>query len=199
LPNDLISAITEDGQGNFWISSRAGIFRVDKQSLDACADGKISALNCRVYGLGEGMPTLECSGGFQPAVARARDGCFWFPTSKGLVMINPDAARAAHWPAPVRLEEILANGKLLSVDSMNNSTLQIPPGGQRFEFHYTALSFVTPEKILFQTRLDNWDKDWRDAGTKRVAEYSYLPPGKYHFHVRASNNEGEWSLAADYF
>lgn len=80
LPSDSISVIEEDGLGNFWISSR-GLVRVSKQSLDDCADGKTASMNCRVYGLGEGMPTLECSGGFQPAAARTPDGRLWFPTS----------------------------------------------------------------------------------------------------------------------
>ena len=193
LPNNLISAIEEDDRGNFWISSRAGIFRVEKKSLDACADGKITNLNCRVYGLGEGMPTLECSGGFQPAAARTPDGRFWFPTSKGLVRIDPAAANATHWPVPARIEELYANGNLLTAGNTNNLPLEIPQGWQRFEFHYTGLSFITPEKIRFQTRLEGWENEWRDVGAKRVAEYSYLPPGEYHFHVRASNTEGEWN------
>ena len=192
LPSDFICDLEEDGQGNFWISSHAGIIRAEKKSFNDCADGKISTVNCRVYGLGEGMPTLECAGGFQPAAAHTPDGRIWFPTSKGLVTVDPAAASAVGWPAPVRLEELFANGNLLVINSSNAPPLKIPPGGQRFEFHYTALSFVAPDKIRFQTRLENWDKDWQNAGVKRVAEYSYLPPGHYHFHVRASNNEGVW-------
>lgn len=193
LPNDIISAIAEDGQGDFWISSRAGIVRVEKKSLDDCADGKTPSVNCRIYGLGEGMPTLECSGGFQPATARTADGRLWFPTSRGLVAVNPSAARTVAWPAPVRLEELFANGHALAPDFTNSTPLEIPPGWQHFEFHFTALSFVSPEKIHFQTWLEGWEQDWQDVGAKRVAEYTFLPPREYRFHVRARNDEGEWA------
>ena len=40
--------------------------------------------------------------------------------------------------------------------------------------------------------LDGWDKNWVDAGPKRVAGYSYLPPGNYRFRVRASSGDGIW-------
>jgi signal transduction histidine kinase len=64
---------------------------------------------------------------------------------------------------------------------------------QRFEFHFTGLSFVAPEKMQFQYRLEGWENDWVDAGGKRVAEYNYIPPGNYIFHVRAGNSDGVWN------
>ena len=68
------------------------------------------------------------------------------------------------------------------------------PGQQRFEFHFTGLSFVSPEKMQFQYQLANWDSDWVNAANdKRTAEYSYLPPGRYVFHVRACNSDGIWN------
>jgi signal transduction histidine kinase len=37
------------------------------------------------------------------------------------------------------------------------------------------------------------DADWLDAGTRRTAFYSYLPPGKYQFRVGACSSDGVWS------
>jgi signal transduction histidine kinase len=72
--------------------------------------------------------------------------------------------------------------------------LKIPPGQQRFEFHFTGLSFVAPEKMQFQYKLVGWDSDWVNAAPdKRVAEYSFLPPGSYTFRVRACNSDGVWN------
>ncbi len=48
--------------------------------------------------------------------------------------------------------------------------------------------------MQFQYRLENWDSEWMNAANdKRVAEYSYLPPGRYTFHVRACNSDGVWN------
>jgi hypothetical protein len=73
--------------------------------------------------------------------------------------------------------------------------LRVPPGKQRFEFHYAGLSFTAPEKVRFEYKLEGLEEDWVDAGTRRAALYSYLQPGNYRFHVRACNNDGVWNDA----
>ncbi len=193
LPNNFICGIETDGHGNFWVSSHGGIFRVSEKMLTDCADGKIPSVNCLAYGKGDGLPSLECSGGLQPAICKLADGRIAFPTSKGLVIINPSDTKVNELPPPVIIEDIAAGGQTLAHDLDGKSVLKIPPGLQRFEFHYTGLSFVAPEKMQFQYRLDGWEKDWVDAGSKRVAEYSYIPPGNYKFQVRACNSDGIWN------
>jgi len=196
LPNNTICGIEEDSQGNFWISSHGGIFRVSKKGLDDCADGNVSTINCVSYGMGDGLPSLQCSGGLQPASCKLADGRMCFPTSKGLVIVNPDDTKANLLEPAVVIEDIFAGGHALEHNSVSNAPLKIPPGLQRFEFHFTGLSFVAPEKMQFQYRLENWEKEWVDAANnKRVAEYSYIPPGNYIFHVRACNSDGVWNKA----
>ena len=75
FPNNVICHIEEDDAGYFWISSFGGISRVRKAELDACANGLTNQVECFTYGRGEGMPTLECSGGLQPSGCRTADGC----------------------------------------------------------------------------------------------------------------------------
>jgi signal transduction histidine kinase len=69
----------------------------------------------------------------------------------------------------------------------------IAPGRQRFEFFYTGLSFVVPEKVRFKYRLEGLEAEWQDAGTRRSADYGYLSPGDYTFRVIACNNNGVWN------
>jgi signal transduction histidine kinase len=71
--------------------------------------------------------------------------------------------------------------------------VQIPPGKQKFELRYTGLSFTSPDKVQFRYRLKGLEDQWIDAGTKRIAEYSYLRPGQYGFQVIACNNDGFWN------
>src|SRR5262249_32062052 len=63
------------------------------------------------------------------------------------------------------------------------------------EIDYTALSLVAPEKVLFRYKLEGFDRDWLDAGTRRQAFYSNLPPRNYRFRVAACNNNGVWNEA----
>jgi signal transduction histidine kinase/ligand-binding sensor domain-containing protein len=197
LPNDFICAIENDSHGYFWISSHNGIFRVAQKALDDCADGVTAKVTCLAYGKGEGMPSLECSGGIACKLA---DGRIGFPTSKGLVAADPGNIKVNLLPPPVEMEDVIAGGHLLTRHPHGDSPLKIQPGQQRFEFHFTGLSFVAPEKMQFQYELTGWDTDWTTAANdKRVAEYSYLPPGRYTFHVRACNSDGVWNQSGASF
>jgi signal transduction histidine kinase/streptogramin lyase len=195
LPNDVICDIEDDGHGNFWFSSHGGIFRVSKSQLNACADGLTNSVRCLAYGKGDGLPTLECSGGFQPAGCRTADGRVWFPTSKGLVAVDTSQRDLNLLPPPIIIEDFLLNGRALSREALQASVVRIPPGQNRIEFHFTGLSLVVPEKVRFKYRLDGLDHEWVSAGTTRFASYSYLPPGQYTFCVTACNNDDVWNEA----
>jgi signal transduction histidine kinase/ligand-binding sensor domain-containing protein len=194
IPSNFICAIEDDRRGDFWISSHNGIFRVTKKALNDCADGATAVVACLEYGEGDGLPSLECSGGMQPAAGKLSDGRMCFATSRGLVIVDPSETKVNQLPPPVVIEDIIINGRLLNRELDSHGPVKIAPGQQRFEFHFTGLSFVAPEKMRFQYQLAGWDNDWVTAANdKRVAEYSYLPPGRYTFHVRASNSDGVWN------
>ena len=190
LPNSVIGHIEDDGNGFFWMSSHGGILRVAKMELNDCADGKKKAVAFLTYGINDGLPTIECSEGLQPAGCKTADGRLWFPTSKGLVVVNPNEVRINQQPPPMALEEFIVDGQ--PVTNLESHP-KISPGGSRFEFHYTALSFVAPEKVQFKYRIEGLEKEWIDAGADRSADYSFLPPGDYTFRVIACNNDGIWN------
>ena len=193
LPNDIICAIEDDGRGYFWISSHGGIMRVDKTELNRCADGQIKQLHCLTYGLSDGLPTLECSGGFQPASCWTSDGRLWFPTSEGLVAVDPGNVRTNTLVPPVVIERLLVDDQVVSDGTTPESPLRITPGRHRFEFQFTGLSFDAPEKVRFRYRLEGLESEWVDVQSPRRAYYSHIPPGDYRFRVLACNNDGVWN------
>lgn len=193
LSDNVICDIQDDGQGYFWISSYNGIMRVSKAELDQCADGIKNPVHSITYGMSDGMPTLECSGGLQPAGCKTPDGLLWFGTSRGLVMVNPFAVKTNTQPPPVTIETLLVDGKSALGATPQISQLEIPPGQHRLEFQYAGLSYSAPEKVRFKHRLEGLETDWVEAGNRRVANYDYIPPGKYIFQVIACNNDGVWN------
>ena len=83
------------------------------------------------------------------------------------------------------IEQVIANDEVVYGDGavhgnpkseIRNPNLHLPPGHARvLEIHYTANSFVAPERVLFEYKLDGYDKDWqRDNENKRVAFYTNL-------------------------
>src|SRR5262249_28496372 len=128
---------------------------------------------------------------FQPSVSKSADGRLWFVNDAVLQMINPAALRKNRVVPPVCVEEVRADRKVYAIDQL----VRLPPRSRDIEIGYTALSFAVPQKVRFRYRLDGRDHEWRDAGTRRQVFYSDLPPGQYHFHVTASNNDGVWNEA----
>jgi signal transduction histidine kinase/ligand-binding sensor domain-containing protein len=190
LPDDVVSQLLEDDQGQLWLGTHAGICRVLKQSLDACADGKQRRVECVAYGRQEGLPSLECAGNYQPACWRARDGRLWFTTVKGVVSVQPKGLKKYPVPPEVAIEEFRVDGERWPT---HHGRCVVPPGRKNFEFQFTALSFLASDNVRFRYRLDGVEDDWVDAGTRRSAQYSHLRAGDYSFHVLACNNDGVWS------
>ncbi len=111
LPSDVICHILDGGNGQLWMSSHAGIVRVDKAALHAFADGQAKSVPCVAYGKHDGLPTVECSGNYQPAGWRGRDGRLWFATVKGVVSVQPSEVTTTALAPPVVIEEVLVDGK----------------------------------------------------------------------------------------
>lgn len=197
LPNGFICHIEDDGRGFYWMSSHSGIMRANKAQLNRCADGTLSEIYCRTFGIADGLPTLKCSDGLQPAGCKTVDGRLWFSTSRGLVTVNPREVESNPLPPPVIIERLRLDDEMLTFEKGVEQSVKIPPGRHRFEFRYTGLSFVGSEKMRFKHRLTGLDKEWVSAGTARTANYSYVPPGDYQFEVIACNNDGVWNEVGD--
>lgn len=189
LLDDVVYRILEDGQNNLWLSCRKGVFHISKRQLDEFARGMVGSIAPVAYGTADGMMTRECSGGGDPAGWRGRDGKLWFPTIKGVAMIDPARMKTNSHAPPVVIEQIRIDDKSFAP----TERLELPAGTTRFDLYYTAPSFVAPEKVRFKYKLEGFDNDWIDSGTRRIAYYTNLRPGAYTFRVIASNNDGVWN------
>jgi signal transduction histidine kinase/ligand-binding sensor domain-containing protein len=193
LFNDGVFQILEDARGNFWMSCNRGIYRVSKHELNEFAAGSLASITSVSYGRSDGMLNPECNGGIWPAGARTRDGKLWFPTQDGVVVIDPEAIPFNAQPPPVIIESFLLDRAPIASLGFDRPA-RIAPGWENFEIEYTALSFVNSERLRFKYKLEGLDQDWTEAGTRRTAYYSYVPPGEYVFRVIAANSDGVWNM-----
>lgn len=206
LPAKAIKEIVEDDLGNFWFGTDAGIIRVSKQELNDLAEGRIAWLHAMTYGDKDGLSNVECRGGSQPAACKTSDGQLWFATHVGVATIDPRANLAhATTAPPVLIEEVQVDKRRLKPPAWTLTfasparsqtrpyDIELPPNQRAFQIYYTALSLAAPEKVQFKYRLEGLDKDWTEAGGRRVASYQYLPAGDYRFEVTACSENGLWS------
>ncbi|HSP33022.1 MAG TPA: two-component regulator propeller domain-containing protein, partial [Thermoanaerobaculia bacterium] len=194
LVDDSVFAILEDSTGYFWMSCNKGIFRVSRRQLDDFSEGVVHQVSGVLYGRADGMKSRECNGGTQPVGWKTADGRLWFATVKGLAMIDPAKAHTVA-PPPVTIEGVFADRT--RIDPSNPQLLA--PGTKGVEFHYAGMNFAAPAKVHYQYKLEGFDKEWIDAGTRRVANYTNLPPGTYQFRVRAAVDDGPWNTTTTTF
>jgi signal transduction histidine kinase/ligand-binding sensor domain-containing protein len=190
LYDNRIYSILRDDHANFWMASSKGIFRVGQRELEDFADGKTRGITSLPFSTGQ--LRFECRSGVQPAACRTRDGRLWFSTTSGLVVVDPNHLISNHVPPPVQVTAVLVNGRRSSLDR----SLQFKPFENNVEIRYAGLSFVSPEKVSFRYMLEGYDKSWTDAGGRREAFFTNLPPGSFRFKVMAGNADGTWSRQA---
>ncbi len=189
LFDNLVYQVLEDDYGYFWMSCNRGIFRVSRQELNDFADGLIRRVTSVNYGKADGMKNIECNGVCQPSGCRTRDGKLWFPTIQGAVIIDPTNILLNKQPPPMVIERVLVNGEpLQSIEAA-----QLAAGNNSLEIHYAGLSFLDPAKVKYRYILDGLETKWTEAGSRRTAFYTNLPPGNFTFRVTACNNDGIWN------
>ena len=185
LYDNLAFYMIADHLGNLWMGSNRGIYRASLKELNDCADGRRHWVTSVSYGVGDGMLTRECNAG---TACRTRDGRLWFPTSKGVVAVNPVISSGE---APrVILEKVAIDGQAVPI----SSPVLVQPGQIDLDLAYTGISWNRPQEVVFKYQLAGLDRDWIDAGKSREAHYSRLPPGTYTFRVIAQNGAGVWNM-----
>lgn len=179
LASNSIYQILEDAHNGFWISGPNGISRLSRQELDAAADHPTRHLSLSFYGISNDVDAAQIYGGRQPSGCLDSHGEAWFLTDRGPLHILPGPL-APIAPVPVVIHDIQVNGR--TVSATGSITLQ--PGNSRLEITWSPLLLRSQDGLRFRYRLDGFDAHWVDAGTRRAASYTSLPPGAYSFHVQ---------------
>jgi signal transduction histidine kinase/ligand-binding sensor domain-containing protein len=188
LFDDGAFVILDGGDGRYWMSSNRGVYSVAKQELGAFAAGATKRVSSRAWRAADGMPSSECNGGRQPSGLRAGDGTLWFPTQRGIAVIDPFALSDNTVPPPVVVEEVATERRSIAL----GEPVTLHPGERRIAVRYTANTFVRPDGVRFRYQLAGHE-DWVDAGASRLAPYSYIPPGSYVLKIVAANSDGVWN------
>jgi signal transduction histidine kinase/streptogramin lyase len=179
----------KDNDGSLWIYAACGVIKIPAADLARWLAEPEAQVSVRTFGPLEGaFPSYSDSPG-NPKVAKSSDGRLWFAGLQIIQMIDPGRSYLNAIPPPVHVEALIADRKTYTPGAV----LDLPALTRDLEIDYTALSFTVPQQVRFRYKLDGHDADWQDAGTRRQAFYSDLPPGEYLFNVMAANNDGVWN------
>ena len=188
LFSDTAFQILESG-GFLWMNCNGGMYKVARRELDDFKAGKIKKLNCIFFGRDDGFKDVEGTGPAQPAGFVDDNGKIWFPTLKGVIVITADGHAVNRIPPPVMVEKVTINDREYNPEKL----IAVPPGKGDAQLDYAGLSYLLPGKIRFKYKLQGYNNDWIDAGSRRTAFYTNLSPGDYTFKVKACNSDGVWN------
>ena len=194
MTSDVIYRIFADQQGYFWLTSNSGILRVKKSELNRFAKGELDRINCISYGVSDGMKSHEFNNELsRHSALQTSDGELWFITKEGISIVNPKKMIVNKTPPPVVIEEIFIDNKSISLPLHQEQLVFW--GKKDITFHFTAPTFLSPEKIKFKYQLEGFKMEWEFIlpGKERVARYQDLEPGTYTFKVTACNADGLWN------
>ncbi len=182
-----------DRFGGLWLTGNKGFQRILKKELVEVAEGRLGAVHPLSFGLADGLRSASFASGQQPAGSVGPDGRIWLPSYRGVVVVDPAQVPPPPPPPGARVEEVVVDGSL----RIARRELQVEPGRRLVEIRYAASTLRPPELVRFRFRLDGFDEDWVEVGTRRAAYYTGLPPGRYRFRVQSRVGEGEWGRESE--
>ncbi|GAA3934697.1 hypothetical protein GCM10022406_18970 [Hymenobacter algoricola] len=181
LPNDVVYGILEDEHHDLWVSTNKGVARFTPPTR-----------RFRTFDVRDGLPHDEFNAG---AYYRGGSGRLYFGGIRGLVSFRPVSVPANTVPPPVVLTGFRKFNQPVGLDTSitERRSIRLAPRDYFFSLEFAALNFRQPDKNRYAYRLENFDPDWVQAGTRHEATYTNLDPGTYTFRVRATNNDGVWN------
>lgn len=187
LSGSPVFQILEDGGKGLWLSGNRGLTVLAAQEADRLRSHHLLDGPVRLLGLAEGMASEECTGGFQPAGCRARDGRLYWPTLRSVAVFDPGRQVKNRQPPLICIEELSGDGR----EYRPGDGAIFPAGTKTVIVRYAAVSHNNPRRVSCRYRLEGFDSDWRkaDPPASRLISYTNLPPGKYRLHIEAVNED----------
>lgn len=177
LGSSTVYASEVDSDGKVWLSSNAGMARLDPDTG-----------NLLRFDMQDGLQDLEFNGA---ASLRLRDGRLAFGGVRGINLVNPSHAEPVAFDATVQITSIEVGGVPLAPQALRApARIEVPLSERVLRFGFSRLDYSFPGRNRYAYRLDGFDADWTLAATRNEAAYTNLAAGNYVLRVRASYRDG---------
>jgi ligand-binding sensor domain-containing protein len=165
-----------------WIGSNTGVSQFDIELFESNGEIKI-----RSFSKNEGFTGIECN---TNGILEDEDGTVWFGTVSGLIKHIPGEYVSNNELSKTHILRI----RLGDTDTLLNSGSKLEYRNNNISFYYRGICLTNPEKVLYATKLEGYDKEYSAASEENFSNYTNLAPGTYTFKVISCNNEGAWNI-----
>lgn len=198
LPNNAISAMTEDQNGDIWASTFSGVCKI---RISRKEDGHY-AFTIVNYDVSDGLLRGKF---YENAVLKTRVGEIFFGGAHGFNYFNPEKITydtTTHVPfftgfyvfnKPVPVNRPV-DGRVCWVRNDSLQSVTLNDDQNTFSIDFSGLNYVNPSHTYYRYKLEGFDKDWTELSSRELgrAVYTGLHPGKYKFYVYTANSDKIW-------
>ncbi|MFL5764620.1 MAG: two-component regulator propeller domain-containing protein [Bacteroidia bacterium] len=182
MSSDLVYSLTfGKSQNEIWVGTNQGLNRID---FDEYRNKGVKDIV--QFGKNDGFSGVECNGN---GTFIDNDGSIWFGTVYGLIKYDPKEYIPNNFESKISITQF----RLFYKDTVLTNNVHLDYDDNNITFSYSGICLTNPSKVKYSHILDEFEKNWSPPTKDRFATYSNLPPGKYTFRVKSSNNEGIWN------
>jgi signal transduction histidine kinase/ligand-binding sensor domain-containing protein len=182
-----IQGILEDKSGNLWISTDKGLFKFNPRNELFTSYSVLDMFGTNMFT------------GWEPCIDS--EGLMYFPHFFGLLIVNADSMQNNIKKAPVIITDFKINGKQVNIGENSplkrtisyTEEIELEHNQNYLSFEFVVLDYISSERNQYRYILEGLDKNWINAGNRRIANYSNLKHGKYIFRVQGAGSNGIWN------
>ncbi len=186
LPCSAVFSFVEDKEKRWWLYTECGVLELADSELQRWWSDPRAVVQSRIY---DRLDGAQPNAPYFNSAAYSPDGRVWFANGQVVQMVDSSTLSRQALPAPTYIESVIVDQREFAA----TANLGLAPQPRNLQIDYTSPTFTIPQKVKFRYRLDSYDSEWHDAGTRRQAFYTDLPPGNYTFRVIAANSDGVWN------
>ena len=181
LSSNTIYKILEDNNNNIWFSTERGLVKFDKKND-----------NFKTFGVEDGLQgwDFNLNTGF-----KSEDGEMFFGGINGFNSFYPDSLLYNQFIPPIVLTSFTFTNNEgnhnINLDGFNEITLNY--SDYAFEIGFAALEYSNPDQNQYAYKMEGLSDEWIKIANRRFVPFTNIPPGKYNFMVKGSNNDEVWN------
>lgn len=193
ISSQAIYAIQDDGQGHVWLSTNSGLLSLPIDDLLGFKENTSSNfIRSKSFNRSHGMANSETNGNCFPSAVKLANGNLWFPSIKGIVVVDLDLVSHKSEAPNIIIEGIWIGDTFFD----HQSKIEIPAGTFKFDIDFTSIDFDDSENTLYYYRFKDKSANLIALGNRKQISLTSIEPGVYTVEISAYKS-GKWSEPAE--
>jgi signal transduction histidine kinase/ligand-binding sensor domain-containing protein len=181
LTSNTVYASLPDSHGDLWLSTNHGLVKFEPDKHEFIS-----------FSISEGLQEEEFN---RLAYSKTKTGALVYGGINGINVFHPDSIHIVKEKFAPTIHQVTihnpaspASSDTKLVEGKTNLTL---PYDQNFiDIHFFVPHYKSPKRYSLFYKLENFEKEWKEATHENTATYANLQPGHYNFLLKTTGING---------